>query len=128
MICVRCAPVSEQNVLLDPGQARQRPTIPLHRAPPSTGHTPPPRKLPSRNSLGENLTLASKSGSEVTFLTQDDQNEHFWLNGISLRGQAAELDTSAGLPSRFSIALLCENQARLVQPGRIHNKLVWGKS
>ncbi len=44
--------------------------------PPSTGHTPPPRKLPSRTSLGENLTSASKSVSEVTFLTQDDRKEH----------------------------------------------------
>jgi hypothetical protein len=64
--------------------------------PPSTGHTPPPGKLPSRTSLGENLTSASKSGSEVTFLTQDDRKEHFWPNGISLRGQAAEIETSAG--------------------------------
>jgi hypothetical protein len=64
--------------------------------PPSTGHTPSPGKLPSRTSLGENLTLASKSGSEVTALTQDDRMEYFWLNGISLRGQAAELETSAG--------------------------------
>jgi hypothetical protein len=64
--------------------------------PPSTGHTPSPGKLPSRTSLGGNLTSASKSGSEVTVLAQDDRMEHFWLTGISLRGQAAELETRAG--------------------------------
>ncbi len=35
--------------------------------------------------------LRCQSGSEVTVLTQDDRGEHFWLNGTSLRGQAAEL-------------------------------------
>ncbi len=64
--------------------------------PPSTGHTPSPGKLPSRTSLGENLTSASKSGSKVTVLIQDNLVEYFWLNGISLRGQAAEQQTSAG--------------------------------
>ncbi len=78
---------------------------PLHRA------TPSPRKLSSRIDLGENLVLASKSGSEVMVRAQDDRMKHFWLNGISLRGQTAELETSAGRPARFSIALLCENQA-----------------
>jgi hypothetical protein len=29
-------------------------------------------------------------------LTQDDRGEYFWLNGASLRGQTAELETSAG--------------------------------
>ncbi len=64
--------------------------------PPSTEHTPSPGKLPSRIDLGENLVSASKSGSEVTVRAQDDRVEHFWLNGISLRGQTAELETSAG--------------------------------
>jgi hypothetical protein len=27
---------------------------------------------------------------------QDDRMKHFWPNGISLRGQTAELETSAG--------------------------------
>jgi hypothetical protein len=79
--------------------------------PPSTELPLSPRKLPSRIDLGENLVSASKSGSEVTVQAQDDRMEHFWLNGISLRGQTAELETSAGWPARFSIALLCENQA-----------------
>jgi hypothetical protein len=64
--------------------------------PPSTEHTPSPGKLPSRIGLGENLSSASKSGSEVTVRAQDDRMEHFWLNGISLRGLTAELETSAG--------------------------------
>ena len=64
--------------------------------PPSTEPTPSPGKLPSRTGLGENLVSASKSGSEVTVRTQDDRMEYFWLNGISLRGQTAELETSAG--------------------------------
>ena len=55
--------------------------------------------------------MASKSGSEIMVRAQDDRMKHFWLNGISLRGQAAELETSAGQPVRFSKALE-ENQAR----------------
>ncbi len=72
------------------GQPGQEPTTPLH------GATPSPRKLSSRIDLGENLILASKSGSEVMVLAQDDRMEHFWLNGISLRGRTAELETGAG--------------------------------
>ncbi len=72
------------------GQPGQEPTTPLHRV------TPSPRKLSSRIDLGENLVLASKSESEVMVRAQDDRMEHFWLNGISLRSQAAELETSAG--------------------------------
>jgi len=72
------------------GQSGQEPTTPLHRA------TPSPRKLSSRIDLGENLILASKSGSEVMVRAQDDRMKHFWPNGISLRGQTAELETSAG--------------------------------
>ena len=72
------------------GQPGQGPTTPLHRA------TPSPRKLSSRIDLGENLVLASKSGSEVMVRAQDDRMEHFWLNGISLRGRTAELETGAG--------------------------------
>ena len=64
--------------------------------PPSTEQTPSPGKLPSRIDLGENLILASKSGSEVMVRAQDDRLEQIWLNGISLRGQTAELETSAG--------------------------------
>jgi hypothetical protein len=64
---------------------------------------PPPQDIPlpqgnypSGTSLGENLTSASKSGSEVTILTQDDRGKYIWLNGTSLRGQTAEIETSAG--------------------------------
>ncbi len=71
------------------GQPGQGPTTPLHRA------TPSARKLSSRIDLGENLVLASKSGSEVMVRAQDDRMKHFCLNGISLRGQTAELETSA---------------------------------
>jgi hypothetical protein len=64
---------------------------------------PPPKDIPlpqgnypSGTNLGENLTSASKSGSEVTILTQDDRGKYIWLNGTSLRGQTAEIETSAG--------------------------------
>jgi hypothetical protein len=56
----------------------------------------PQGNYPSGTSLGENLTSASKSGSEVTILTQDDHEEYFWLNGTSLGGQTSEIETSAG--------------------------------
>jgi hypothetical protein len=84
----------------------------VHRPPPSPPPNragwaetpyPPPQDLPlpqvnypSGTSLGGNLTSASKSGSEVMVRTQDEHGEYFWLNGTSLRGQAAELETSAG--------------------------------
>jgi hypothetical protein len=72
------------------GSLGRNPLPPLHRA------TPSPRKLSSRIDLGENLILASKSGSEVMVRAQDDRMEHFWPNGISLRGRTAELETGAG--------------------------------
>ena len=72
------------------GSLGRNPLPPLHRA------TPFPRKLSSEIDLGENLVLASKSGSEVMDRAQDDRMKHFWPNGISLRGQTAELETSAG--------------------------------
>jgi hypothetical protein len=71
------------------GQAGQKPTTPLHIPLPQGNYS-------SGTSLSENLTSASKSGSEVTVLTRDDRKEHFWLNGTSLRGQKAEIKTSAG--------------------------------
>ncbi len=89
-----------------PPQAGDRcwvPLAPLHPSPPLQGSLgrnplPPSTELPlsSRIDLGENLVLASKSGSEIMVRAQDDRMKHFWLNGISLRGQAAELETSAG--------------------------------
>ena len=72
------------------GQSGQEPTSPLHRA------TPFPRKLSSRIGLCDSLVLASKSGPEVMVRAQDDRMKHLWPNGISLRGQTAELETSAG--------------------------------
>ena len=83
------------------------PTLFLGRAGDNTGWAetpyPPPQDLPlpqvnypSGTSLGGNLTSASKSGSEVMVLTQDDRGEYLWLNSTSLRGQTAELVTGAG--------------------------------
>ncbi len=73
------------------GQARQRPPYP-----PPQDLPLPQVSYPSGTSLGGNLTSASKSGSEVMVRTQDERGEYIWLNGTSLRGQAAELETSAG--------------------------------
>jgi hypothetical protein len=98
-----------RSVPCDPRQVTrvevQQPPLPLppplqgklgrHPPPPSRGHTPPPSKLLIWDQPRKNLTSASKSGSGVTVLTQDDRGEHFWLNSTSLRGQAAELVTSA---------------------------------
>ena len=97
-------------------QVQVSPTLFLGRAGDKAGWAetpyPPPQGLPlpqvnypSGTSLSENLTSASKSGLEVIVLTQDERGEYFWLNGTSLRGQA-ELETSAGQPGHFSIALL----------------------
>ena len=91
--------------------------------PPSRGHTPPPSKLLIWDQPRKNLTSASKSGSEVMVLTQDDHGENFWLNSTSLRGQAAELVTSADWPGRYLLAEW-ENQAEPVQPGQIHGRPV----
>jgi hypothetical protein len=67
--------------------------------PPPPGLPRPQANDPARDSLGGNLTSASKSGSEVMVLTQGDRGEYFWLYSASLRGQAAELVTSALLYS-----------------------------
>ncbi len=79
------------------------PLFPPNRAGWAETPYPPPQDIPlpqvnypSRTRLGENLTSASKSGSEVMVLKQGERGEYFWLNGTSLRGQAAELETSAG--------------------------------
>ncbi len=45
--------------------------------PPPQGLPLPQVNYPSRTSFGENLTSASKSGSEVIVLTQDERGEHF---------------------------------------------------
>jgi hypothetical protein len=69
--------------------------------PPPQGTPLPQVNYPSRTSLGGNLTSASKSRSEVIVLTQDGRGEYFWLNGASVRGQAAELETLAGDPRAY---------------------------
>ncbi len=67
--------------------------------------SPPPQgiPLPQENyHLGPASVKTSlrppnlESGSEVAVPAQDDRMEHFWQNGISLRGQTAEIQTSAG--------------------------------
>jgi hypothetical protein len=64
--------------------------------------TPLPKvNYPSRTSIGGNLTLASKSGSEVIVQKQDERGENFWLNGASVRGRAAELETRAADPRAY---------------------------
>jgi hypothetical protein len=107
---VPCNPSQERQVIRDWGHS---PPPPPNRAgwaetpyPPPQDIPLPPGNYPSGTSLGGNLTSASKSASEVIVLTQDERGEYFWLNGTSLRGQAAELETSAGWPARFSIVFL----------------------
>ncbi len=96
--------------------------------PPPQGYPLPQVNYPSRTSLGGNITWASKSGSEVIVLTQDEREEHFWLNGASLRGQAAELETRAGDPRVYHHSRAWRNQAGPVQPGHIHGGPVQGRS
>ncbi len=96
--------------------------------PPQQGIPLPQVNYPSRTSLGGNLTSASKFGSEVIVLTQDERGERFWLFGTSLRGQAAELETHAGQPRAYHLSSAWRNQAGPVQPEPIHGRPVRGKS
>ncbi len=99
-------PLQEKQVIGDqiqgppppPGQAGQSPL------PPPQGTLLPQVNYPSRTSLGGNLTSASKSGSEVIVLTQDEHGEYFQLNGVSVRGQAAELEIRAGDPRAYHLS------------------------
>ena len=61
-------------------------------------------------------------------LARDGCGDHFGLFRAPVRGQAAELETRAGWPARYSIALFWGSQARPVQPGRIHGKPVRGNN
>jgi hypothetical protein len=79
--------------------------------PPPQGTPLPQVNFPSRTSLGGNLTSASKSGLKVIVLTQDEQGEHFKLNGASLRGQAAELETRTDDPRAYQHWRASRNQA-----------------
>jgi hypothetical protein len=105
---------TEQEVPCNPSPERQVIRDWVHRSPPpppkwagwAETPYPPPQDLPlpqvnypSGTSLVGNLTSASKSGSEVIVLTQYECGEYFRLNGTSLRGKAAELETSAGQPA-----------------------------
>ncbi len=93
------------------GQAGQRPTTP------SAGHPPPPRKLLIWDQPRWNLTSASKSGSEVTVLTQDDHKEHFWLK----RHLYTRSDSWARDQCRLTSALLYSSSLWLIRktrPGR----------
>jgi hypothetical protein len=96
-------PSLERKVTWDWVHRPPSPLLPAIRAGWAETPYPPPQDIPllqgnypSGTSLRENLTSASKSGSEFTFQTQDDCKEYFWLNSTSLRGQTAEIETIAG--------------------------------
>jgi hypothetical protein len=59
-------------------------------------HTPPLAKMPIETGLGGNHTSASDLRSEAIDWARGGCGDHFGLFGASLRGQAAELETSAG--------------------------------
>jgi hypothetical protein len=112
-------PSLERQVTRDGVHRPPFPLLPPHQGRLGRDPHPPPQDIPlpqvnypSVTSLGEILTLASKSGSEDAILTQDDHEEYFWLNGTSIRGQTAEIETSAGL---YSASLW---QIRKSRPGR----------
>ncbi len=59
-------------------------------------HTPPLAKMPVETRLGGNHTSASDSRSEAIDWARGGCGDHFGLFRASVRGQAAELETSAG--------------------------------
>jgi hypothetical protein len=69
-------------------------------------HTPPLAKMRVETRLGGNHTSASDSRSEAIDWARGGCGDHFGLFRASLRGQAAELETSAGQPRAFLKALL----------------------
>ena len=69
-------------------------------------HTPPLAKMPIETRLSGNHTSASDSRSEAIDWVRGGCGDHFGLFRASLRGQAAELEISAGQPARLSKALL----------------------
>ncbi len=87
--------------------------LPLHqsnlgKAPsrPLQVHTPPLAKMQIETRLGGNRTSASDSRSGAIDWARGGCGDHFGLFRASLRGQAAELETSAGQPAPFFKALL----------------------
>jgi hypothetical protein len=87
--------------------------LPLHqsnlgKAPsrPLQIHTPPHAKMQIETRLGGNRTSASDSRSEAIDWARGGCGDHFGLFRASVRGQAAELEASAGQPARLSKALL----------------------
>ncbi len=59
-------------------------------------NTPPLAKVPVETRLGGNHTSASDSRSEAIDWDRGGCGDHFGLFRASVRGQAAELETSAG--------------------------------
>jgi hypothetical protein len=59
-------------------------------------HTPPLAKMKIGTRLGGNHTSASDSRSEAMDWARGSCGDHFGLFRASVRGQAAELETSAG--------------------------------
>jgi hypothetical protein len=87
--------------------------LPLHqsnlgKAPsrPLQVHTPPLAKIQIETRLGGNHTSASDSKLEAIDWARGGCGEHFGLFRASLRGQAAELEASAGQPRASLKALL----------------------
>jgi hypothetical protein len=64
-------------------------------------HTPPLAKMKIETRLGGNHTSASDSRSEAIDWARGGCGDHFGLFRASVRGQAAELETSAGQPTRL---------------------------
>ena len=63
--------------------------------------TPPPAKMKIETRLGGNHTSASDLRSEAIDWARGGCGDHFGLFRASLRGQAAELEASAGQPARL---------------------------
>jgi hypothetical protein len=64
-------------------------------------HTPPLAKMQMETRLGGNHTSASDSRSEAIDWARGGCGDHFGLFFASVRGRAAELETSAGQPARL---------------------------
>jgi len=75
--------------------------------PPPWGTYSTPCKDEGEASLGGNHTSASDSRSEAADWARGWCGDHPQLFGASVRGQAAELEASAGWPARAFIVLLC---------------------
>jgi hypothetical protein len=66
-------------------------------------HTPPLAKINIETRLGGNHTSASDSRSEAIDWARGGCGDHFGLFSASVRGQAAELEASAGQPRAFHL-------------------------